>query len=199
MSHPARLVSSTPEWAERGAAEADRVRVALRGLADAGTDVEHIGSTSVPGLAAKPILDLQARVPVLPTLAALGDALAPLGYEPVAVGSRADSPGVTSDIPRPDTDPDPRTHVKRMLGRRGPDGEPTTILHVRRTDSPFAAFVLAFRDWLRADPAHAARYLAVKSALVARHADDADYDDYTRGKSAFLDEAQREMGWPAAD
>ncbi len=97
------------------------------------------------------------------------------------------------DVPRPGADPAPELYAKRLLARPGDEGEPPVILHVRRLDSPFAAHVVAFRDWLRAVPAEAAAYEATKRSLAARHADADDYDDYTRDKTAFLDAAQSRM------
>ncbi|QJW38460.1 GrpB family protein [Cellulosimicrobium protaetiae] len=154
--------------------------------------VEHIGSTAVPGLAAKPIIDLQVRLAALPTEEALEAELAPLGFS-IERGARPDSPGVYRDNPRPGADPDPALYRKRLLTRTDVEGEPPVILHVRRLDSPFAAYVVAFRDWLRAVPAEAAAYEATKRSLAARHSDADDYDDYTRDKTAFLDAAQARM------
>lgn len=160
--------------------------------------VEHIGSTAVPGLAAKPIVDLQVRTAPLPSEAALEAALGSLGFS-IARGSRPDSPGVYRDIPRPGADTHPERYRKRLLTHPGADGEPPVILHVRRLDSPFAAYVVAFRDWLRAVPAEAAAYGATKRRLAARHTDAEDYDDYTRDKTEFLDAAQPRMErWLAA-
>ncbi|MRH92433.1 hypothetical protein GFY24_34275 [Nocardia sp. SYP-A9097] len=56
----------------------------------------------------------------------------------------------------------------------------TAIMHIRRSDSPFAEFVVLVRDWLRAHPDEADRYAALKRALAQRHAADPDDDDYTR-------------------
>jgi dephospho-CoA kinase len=50
--------------------------------------------------------------------------------------------------------------------------------------------VVAFRDWLTAHPAERQRYEELKRALAAQYAGDADYDDYTRGKTPYLDEVQ---------
>jgi len=191
-----------PRWTETGRRWTGRVCGALADLGSRdGTDpvvVEHIGSTAVPGLAAKPIIDLQVRVAPLPSEAALEAALGPLGFS-IERGARPDSPGVYRDVPRPGADPAPEPYRKRLLTRPGADGEPPVILHVRRLDSPFAAYVVAFRDWLRAVPAEAAAYEATKRSLAARHADADDYDDYTRDKTAFLDAAQERLErWLAA-
>lgn len=184
-----------PRWTDTGRRWTERVADALADLASRdGTApvVEHIGSTAVPGLAAKPIIDLQVRVAMLPSEAALEAALGPLGFS-IERGARPDSPGVYRDVPRPGADPVPELYAKRLLTRPGDEGEPPVILHVRRLDSPFAAYVVAFRDWLRAVPAEAAAYEATKRSLAARHAGADDYDDYTRDKTAFLDAAQSRM------
>jgi dephospho-CoA kinase len=180
--------------AERGI---ERLRDAVAPLPGSAEFVcDHIGSTAVPGLAAKPIIDLQLLVPRLPGESAMAEALAPLGFE-LARGSRPDSPGVRFDIPRPAITPsDPASHIKLLFHRPSGEGEFETILHVRLAGSPFADFVLAFRDWLRVNEDEARRYEQTKRALAAQHASADDYDDYTRAKTAFLDDAQARMGWP---
>ena len=76
-----RVVDADPGWADAFEAEAARVREALGALC---TRVDHTGSTSVPGLAAKPILDLQVSVTDL-DVTELERRLAPLGYVHVRV------------------------------------------------------------------------------------------------------------------
>ncbi len=49
---------------------------------------------------------------------------------------------------------------------------------------------MILRDWLRAHPGEAARYAATKRALADEHAQDRDFDDYTRAKTAYFDEVQ---------
>jgi GrpB-like predicted nucleotidyltransferase (UPF0157 family) len=188
-----------PAWGTIASGWLDRIRVSLNGLADhENFEFDHIGSTAVPGLGAKPIIDLQLRAPRLPAVAELEAALAPLGFS-VAHGSRADSPGVYFDNPRPGADQDPEKYRKHLFFRPGGDDELAVILHVRRSDSPFAAFVLNFRDWLRANPIDAQRYETQKRMLAAEHADANDYDDYTRAKTAFLDDIQQRLDRWSAD
>ncbi|WP_405140268.1 GrpB family protein [Nocardia sp. NBC_01388] len=183
------IVDYDPSWAWRAERLLARVRTALWPLDHSEVFVyEHIGSTAVPGLAAKPIVDLQVRMPVLPPMMQLAEVLAPTDFEP-ATGARPDSPGVLRDIPRPGKVGRGELFDKRLLHCR----EQAAILHVRRSDSPFAEFVVLVRDWLRAHPEEADRYGAHKRALAARHAADPDYDDYTRAKSAFYDEIEPRM------
>ncbi|SDP88456.1 GrpB family protein [Lentzea jiangxiensis] len=184
---PAAVISSyDPAWPARAERLLTEVRTALASLPGSERFVhEHIGSTAVPGLGAKPIVDLQVRMPVLPPLAELAEALAPTPFVP-AHGSRPDSPGVHRDAGRPGDQAEPDAYEKRLF--HIPAG--SAILHVRRTDSPFARFVVDFRDWLRAHPEETRRYEQVKRRLADEHAGASDYDDYTRAKTAFFDEVQ---------
>lgn len=186
-----RIVADDGSWPMLGQAWSERVSVALAPVAG---DVvcEHIGSTAVPGLGAKPILDLQVRVPELLDDELMDAALAAAGFTR-ALGARPDSPGVAFDTPRPGAPTHPALYAKQLFHRVAQGADPEIILHVRRADSPFAAFVATFRDWLAADPANAARYCAVKRELADVHGGDADYDDYTRAKGAFFDEIQPEL------
>lgn len=183
------IVDYDPSWPDRAQRHLDEVKTALTPLADSGRFVyDHIGSTAVPGLAAKPIVDLQVRVPALPSLDQLAELLTPTGFVP-AQGARPDSPGVYRDTPRPGDPTDAGSYEKRLFQ----DPECASILHIRRADSPFAQFVVLFRDWLRGNPEQARRYEETKRRLAGQHAADGDYDDYTRSKTAFFDETADEM------
>jgi GrpB-like predicted nucleotidyltransferase (UPF0157 family) len=183
------VVDHEPSWPERAQRLLDEVRTALTPLADSDRFVyEHIGSTAVPGLAAKPIIDLQVRMPSLPASDLLVAPLAATGFVP-ARGARPDSPGVYRDTPRPGDPTDAALYEKRLFH----DPEHAAILHIRRADSPFAEFVVLFRDWLRGNPEQADRYQQTKRRLAERHTGDGDYDDYTRSKSAFFDRTDDEM------
>lgn len=165
------------------------VRVALEGME--GSDaarLDHIGSTSVSGLVAKPILDLQVRISPLPSEEDLIARLEPLGYIR-ARGSRPDSPGVDRDLPRGSIQVDPVVWQKLLFWHE----DAQAILHVRRADSPWGLYTIWFRDWLRARPDARRRYEAVKRTLSAQQVGKADYDDYTRAKTAFFDDVQAEF------
>ena len=152
-----RLVESTPRWAALYTEEAARL---ARALTAYGPVLAHCGSTSVPGLPAKPILDLLVGVPAPLDVAALARALAPLGYE------HAPWAGVPGH---------------EVFGR----GQPRThLLHVVPAGGPAWARMLRFRDALRADGALAAEYAALKRALSARYPE--DRASYTEAKGAFI-------------
>ncbi|WNV73944.1 GrpB family protein [Geodermatophilus sp. DSM 44513] len=184
---PPRLLPHDPGWV----AVADRRGGALCAALAAADPadrlglrrVDHVGSTAVPGLAAKPFLDLQLTVDRLPDVAWLAAALAPLGWVP-ASGARPDSPGVHRDLPAGHDTASAEVFAKRLLV--APDPVRPAILHVRLTGSPFGRRVVRFRDRLRADPQLRRDYEQVKRRAAAAHADARDYDDYTRDKGAWL-------------
>jgi len=193
--NPAALSDYDSRWPLRAEQLLTGIREALRGLPGAsGAVYDHIGSTSVPGLAAKPFVDLQVRMLPLPSDAALAERLRPLGYRR-AQGSRPDSPGVDRDIPRGDRQVSDDVWAKSLFVHD--DG---VILHVRRSDSPWGEYTVWFRDWLRAHPQERERYERLKRHLSAQNAGKPDYDDYTRAKTVFFDEAQERFEeWAAVD
>ncbi|HEY2574771.1 MAG TPA: GrpB family protein [Streptosporangiaceae bacterium] len=147
------IVAYHPDWPERAAALA----ASLRGLGPLAERVEHIGSTSIPGMAAKDILDMQVSVPGLDQAAlAFEEPLAGLGFERL--------PYDHDHVPA-GRDDDPHRWAKRYWRRRGPLGD--VNLHVRRTGSPNERLALLFRDWFRAHPGAVAGYAAFKTALAA--------------------------------
>lgn len=154
-----RVAPHHPAWARLFADEAARLRTAL---GNAVIDVEHIGSTSVPGLAAKPILDLAASIPSLADAPALVPALRRLGYE---------------------HKPDPEI-PERMYFVKGPPERRTHHLSLAEPGSRFWRTHLGFRDRLRADPELAAAYARLKHELAARHP--GDRLAYTSGKESFI-------------
>lgn len=135
------LVDHDPRWLTRFELERARIADALDGRALA---IDHVGSTSVPGLAAKPIVDINLVV------ADSGDEAA---YVPrlVAAGYRF--------IHR-----EPDWHEHRLL--KTPEND--VNLHVLSTGSPEPERMRMFRDWLRSHPDDRERYEAAKRALAQR-------------------------------
>jgi len=173
-----------PAAAEHRLAELRRVLVPL----DPESVFDHIGSTSVPGLLAKPLVDLQVRMSRLPDPAELDHPLLEIGFRPHA-GARDDSPGVHRDSPRGSEQVPEHVWEKRLFTASDPD----TVLHVRRLDSPWGRHTVMFRDWLRAHPAEVDRYAEIKQSLAREHADDPDFDNYTRAKTVYLDLVQEQF------
>jgi GrpB-like predicted nucleotidyltransferase (UPF0157 family) len=151
-----RIVEYDPAWPGQAAAELARIGDALGPVA---VRLEHVGSTAVPGLAAKPIVDLMVCVADAEQEAAYVPALGRLGY------LYAPSPGFHF-FARPHARP--RTHH----------------VHVCAAGGDFERRHLALRDYLRAHPDEAAAYAAIKRKVVARHPQ--DRIAYIEGKGAYV-------------
>ena len=153
---PARVevVPYDDRWPGRAAAELGALCAALGPLV---CHADHIGSTAVPGMAAKDVLDLQLSVRDLDTAAAAFDApLARRGYTRLAYER--------DHVPAGDGS-DPALWAKRYWRRRDhPAGD--VNLHVRAVGSPNERLALLFRDWLRAYPPAVAAYARFKAELA---------------------------------
>jgi GrpB-like predicted nucleotidyltransferase (UPF0157 family) len=163
IHEPIVLLPYDPRWP--GAFDDERARFMARWP---GTfiDVQHIGSTAVPGLAAKPIIDILAGVASMEVAGGLVEPMAPFGY----TTSRAFN----------------ATLFDRLWFMRAAAGRRTHHLHVVVHGSPTWHAHLAFRDALRGEPALAARYAALKVELAGRFRD--DRDAYTDAKNHFVRE-----------
>ncbi len=148
------VVPYDDRWPERAAAELAALRAALGPLV---CHADHIGSTAVPAMAAKDVLDLQLSVRDLDAAAAAFDApLARLGYTRL--------PYERDHVPAGD-DSDAALWAKRYWRRRShPAGD--VNLHVRVVGSPNERLALLFRDWLRAHPLAVAAYARFKAELA---------------------------------
>lgn len=149
-------------WPQRFRVESQLIQMAL---ADLQPVVEHIGSTSVPGLAAKPTIDMLVGVRSLADFGRHADLLIAYGYEYIPEYERA----------LPD-----RRFFKRVVR-----GVRTHHVHVVEFGGPYWQRYMAFRDSLRRDSGLAARYAALKRGLAARHR--FDRDAYTNGKTGFVE------------
>lgn len=131
--------------------------------------VDHIGSTAVPGLDAKDVIDLQLSVRDL----SAADRISPL----LAAAGFPRWPGIIADNPKP-SHPDPADWGKRLHGNADP-GRPVN-LHIRAAGSPGWRYALCFRDWLRSDAGARADYVAEKCRAAELH----DVDKSTAGYAA---------------
>ena len=160
MTNRVSIVPYDPDWPR----QFDEER---RGLAAvwSGSDatIEHIGSTAVPGLGAKPVIDVLIGVPILVEIDDRMSALEAAGYEYVQEYEKQL--------------PDRRYFRKPRFGPR------TFHLHCVVLESDFWIRHLAFRDYLRAHPEAAAAYYALKCELAMR----VSKEDYTEAKSPFIE------------
>ena len=152
------VVPYRQDWPETFRLHAERIAAAL---GDGALEIEHIGSTAVPGLAAKPIVD----VLVVVRDSADEDSYLP-AMERAGYGLRV-------------REPDFEEH--RMLRT----AERDVHVHVLSAGSPEIGRYLRFRDALRATPFLRARYQALKQALAAQ--DMADMNAYAEAKSGMVE------------
>ena len=155
-SLPIRILDYDPAWPERFAREADRIRAALGAQTIL---LEHAGSTSVPGLGAKPVLDI---------LLVVADSIEEPAYAPPleAAGYRL-------------TLREPHWHQHRMF-----EGAAVN-LHVFSSGCPEVERMLVFRDWLRAQAADRELYFRTKRALAEQAW--ASVQDYANAKTEVVE------------
>ncbi len=163
---PGSVVMQTPPrpprtWPVQAQALLARINAAAGALV---ASADHIGSTSVPGLPAKDVIDLQLGVRDLGTADALDEPLRKAGFIRIA--------HIDSDTPKPH-EPDPALWRKRLYASADP-GRPVN-LHVRQVGSPGWRYALAFRDWLRADAPARVEYLGAKERAAAATSSSGEY------------------------
>jgi GrpB-like predicted nucleotidyltransferase (UPF0157 family) len=149
-----------PAWAAAFTRESAALALAL---GDPRVTFHHIGSTAIPGICAKPIIDLLAVVGNLDELDGRSPQMQALGYE---VMGEFGIPG------------------RRYFRRDDATGRRTHQIHAFATGSPNIERHLAFRDFMRTHPDHARRYSDLKRRLAAQHPE--DIEAYMDGKDAFI-------------
>jgi putative glutamine amidotransferase len=157
------IVPYDPAWESRFEAESTRIEAAL-GIQV--LRVEHVGSTSVPGLGGEPIVDIQVSVRSMVPRAAYVEPLEHLGYRWAL---------------------DPWTDEHEFFSR-DEDGQRAFHIHVCGQGSEWERRHLAFRDWLRSHPEDAAAYERLKRDLAVRHP--RDTYSYNDAKTAFIREIE---------
>lgn len=157
-----KILPYNPQWPVLFVEEAARLRSVLPPGLD--VTIEHFGSTAVPGLAAKPVIDIMLIVPVQSQWQSLIEPLKSLNYV------------YWADNPRPE----------RMFFVKGmpPLGEQRSHhVHVRLPQDTVRE--LCFRDYLRQHPQQAAQYAGLKQELAARFRQ--DREAYTAAKTSFVE------------
>ena len=170
-AEPIEIHPYTPEWRQEFVEIGAKMR---RALGDVALRIDHIGSTSIPGLAAKPIIDIQISVgnlePVEPFLVPLES----LGYH-WRTGEKYEK-------------------TKRYF--RETQGMRRTHVHVRKLGSWHQQFPLLFRDYMRVNKKECERYESTKRELAVRYRN--QREKYTNSKSAiFWEIISRADEWAA--
>jgi GrpB-like predicted nucleotidyltransferase (UPF0157 family) len=152
------IVPYRSTWPREFEAIAADLRAALGPLA---LRIDHIGSTAVPGLAAKDVIDVQVAVA----------ALEPAIIEALVVRGYLSRPEITGDHLPPGMIERPDAWAKRYVQQR----EPRPIhVHIRVYGRANMRYALLFRDYLRAHPTAMEAYAQIKQALAHYHAEDVD-------------------------
>jgi GrpB-like predicted nucleotidyltransferase (UPF0157 family) len=165
LTGPILIVDYDPDWPRLFEREADRIRTLL---APRAFPIEHVGSTSIPGLAAKPVIDIVLVVP-------------DSGDEPSYVAP-LEAAGYVLRIR------EPAWHQHRML--KGPDTD--INLHVFSAGCPEVDRMLLFRDWLRSNEADRLLYERTKRELANRSWKYTQ--NYADAKTAVVEEIMERAG-----
>lgn len=173
---PPELVPYDPAWPEDARRIINRLEMACGAKA---LRVDHIGSTAVPGMDAKDVIDIQVTVESLDVADQLVDPLTDVGYPRIE--------HITGDHPHDD---DATLWRKRVHGAADP-GRPANV-HLRADGWPNQQFALLFVDWLRANAGAREDYTAAKRKALAA-------PDYVEAKEPwFLDAYWRAKSWADA-
>lgn len=156
-----RIDDYSPRWPEEFAVQRDALADAFAGIPVA---IEHIGSTSVPGLCAKPIIDILLGAPSLQDIEQRTEALRSRGFNYIQEHE--------------DELPERRYFVKPE------SSSPRVNLHAVRIESRFWMDHVAFRDRLRSDQTLRDEYARLKKALFLLHP--GDRSAYTSAKAPFI-------------
>jgi GrpB-like predicted nucleotidyltransferase (UPF0157 family) len=171
MSTLVEIADHDPAWPAAFAVIRDQIAAALGPLAQR---IEHVGSTAVPGLPAKPVIDLDVVIATRADLPEVITRLASLGYR------HEGDLGIT--------------------GREAfasPAAAPARHLYVCTADSRELTRHLAFRDYLRTHSGQAHAYAELKRSLAAEFR--SDRDAYNRSKAAFVEQALAAAARPGTD
>jgi GrpB-like predicted nucleotidyltransferase (UPF0157 family) len=158
------VVPHNPNWKQQYTIEARRLTGVLGPEV---VETYHIGSTAIPGILAKPIIDIMIAVWNIARIDQYNDALAKLGYD--AKGEKG-IPG-------------------RRFFARGNPALRSHHVHIFQTGHPDIERHLIFRDYLIAHPEEAHAYAHLKDQLAQRFPE--DRESYTNGKGDFINEMNR--------
>jgi GrpB-like predicted nucleotidyltransferase (UPF0157 family) len=166
MARIIEVVPYNPDWPQMFEAEAELIKKAL---GDNCIAIHHIGSTAVPGLSAKPVIDILPVVKSLIEVDRSVKAMEQIGYE--ALGEYG--------IPL------------RRFFQKGGDFR-THHVHVFEKGNPAISRHLQFRDWLRTHPGDAKAYQELKFKLASKFPNDSE--SYVKGKEAFIQSIDAKIG-----
>ena len=187
------LVPHDPSWPDQARRIAARLNTACGHRA---VRIDHIGSTAVPGMDAKDVIDVQVTVASLDAADELAEAVTSAGYVRMPVTADESKPDARSTVAEFDRTNGESLWHKRLHCSADP-GRPTNV-HVRVDGWPNQQFALLFVDWLAANSDAQEQYLAVKRDAERAGALDDHIADYVAAKEPWFSDAYRHA-WDWAD
>ena len=164
MVRKVRVVPHDPTWSKLFRAEADRIAAVLGQEVVA---IHHIGSTAIPNMSAKPIIDILAEVHDIEKIEDFNDEMMGMGYQPKG---EFGIPG-------------------RRFFIKGNDSTRTHHVHIFQTGDPEVERHLDFRDYMIAHPQEAQAYHRLKEELAQKFPE--DIESYIEGKDGFIKEMNK--------
>lgn len=156
-----KLVEYNPKWQSNFGKEAKKLRKVLGRDC---IDVQHVGSTAIPGILAKPIIDIALIVPSLKKVRRYQEKLKDIGYE----------------LKKNDT------RKERLFFTKGPESKRTHYLHIGEIGGGYAEDMILFRDYLYNHRNEAKKYSALKEMLAEKYRNTREI--YTAKKSKLIEE-----------
>ncbi|QQS15740.1 MAG: GrpB family protein [Candidatus Moraniibacteriota bacterium] len=154
-----KLVEYNPKWKQGFSREAETIRDVLEQDC---IDIQHVGSTAIPDILAKPIIDIAVVVPTLEKAEFYQEKLREIGY----------------DLKENDT------RAERLFFTKGPENNRTHYLHLGELKGVYVQDMILFRDYLCRYKNFAEDYVSLKKDLTERYRD--RRYDYTAGKESFV-------------
>ncbi|HEY3251452.1 MAG TPA: GrpB family protein [Ignavibacteria bacterium] len=162
-----KLAQHNPKWAELFEKEKQLIKKTFGSTIIA---IEHVGSTAIPGIPAKPIIDINVAVGSLEAARGMKNKFEKIAYE-----RRPFVPGHTIE------------ELKcQELYVKGPEAKRSHHVHVTVFENDYWKNGLLFRDYLRKNPVRAKQYAELKEKLAEKHAE--DRRTYTENKEQFIKE-----------
>ena len=153
-----KLVPHHPEWDALFRAEKAKL---LEALGDLIADIQHVGSTAIPTISAKPIIDIAVLVKSIEEACRQVAKIEALGYQ----RKQENKP-------------------ERLFFTKGPEENRIVYLHIGDTSTNYIQDMITFRDFLIQNPSQAKKYMEIKSKLAEKFADDREH--YTAAKEEFV-------------
>ena len=161
------MVSHNPEWQESFKKEAEKIK---RIFGEEALDIQHVGSTAIPGISAKPIIDIALIVPSFKGVKSFRTKLEAIGYKLKEDDARGE----------------------RIFFTKGPEANRTHYLHIGEAGNGYAEDMILFRDYLRGHKDAAGEYSRLKERLAKEYKD--KRETYTEKKKKFIQGIIRKAG-----